>query len=327
VGYGDVKIRDLSRRFTEWTPPIGALGGPPAHALYTDLVQYAGLQLFRDSRGRPWVVLRDGAERRAFLVPSPELRSALDRFRMHRNLAPVPESHITDFVRVVQARVSDPDVAIPILRSPVVEPVSLPEWRPIAPPASSEPVGAPDEPEGRPVMPPPVADFEAPESPPSIDPSEPPEPPPPVLEPSFPLGPVPPVSMPPSPPEPRLPTSEPVIPPPEVPGSPIDLSVSGARRFPSTENAGLARYVSVLQTLVQDGGWLGTTEELSNLMQDEPLAMFDSIHRYRSELERRNILITSVEVEDGFRWLAVDRARTLHRVQGPPPDYRALPPR
>ncbi len=338
MGYEDVKIRDLSRRTSEWTPPIGALGGPPAHALYTDLVVYAGLQLFRDTRGRPWVVLRDGAQRRAFLVPSPELRSALDRFRMHRNLSPVPEGHISEFIRVVQARISDPDVEIPLLRSPVAEPISLPEWGPTpdaTAPEMATPSIAAEEPVRtslravddldrhlpRPVERPVPA---LPLTPPVSSSVREPAPVPPAA-----LRPEPaPVPEAPAPADTATPVPETPVPEPEPPaapssGPPIDPSISGARRLPSGENAGLARYVSVLQTLVRDGTWLGTTEELSNLMQDEPLTMFNFLHKYRPELARRDILITSVEVEDGFRWLAVDRAKTQRAAQGRVPDYRA----
>ncbi|MCI4372752.1 MAG: hypothetical protein L3K02_03815, partial [Thermoplasmata archaeon] len=110
----EVKIRDLSRPNTsEWTPPIGAMGGPPAHELYRDLVAHGGLRLMRDRDGNPWVEMQDGERRRSFRVPGVALRGALDRFRMRRNLRPAPETDLEDFARVVSARVSDPDVRLP----------------------------------------------------------------------------------------------------------------------------------------------------------------------------------------------------------------------
>ncbi len=305
MGFEDIKIRDLSRLGGEWTPPIGAMGGPPAHQLYTDLVLHAGLQLFRDNIGRPWVVLRDGSQRRTFPVPSPELRSALDRFRMHRNLSPVPENHIDEFVRVVQARVSDPDVVIPLLRAPVAEPASAPEWS--APPSPPTPPTDPDpepELEWKGLVEDLLAPFEDVEGArqPPVDPPDP--------EPS----------------SATEDTGEVVPVTPIVPETRIDVSVSGGVRLPPEETTGLARYVSVLQALVREGSWIGTTEELSDLTQEEPLAVFDSLTKYRSELEKHNLLVTSVEVESGFRWLAVDRAKTEHASHARVPDYRALPP-
>ena len=110
----EVRILDLSGGpRAEWQPPIGALGGPPAHELYHDLVVHAGLRLLRDDDGDPWIEIQDGERRRAFRVPSLEMRAALDRFRMRRNLRPVPDNDIQDFVRVVEARILDPDAAIP----------------------------------------------------------------------------------------------------------------------------------------------------------------------------------------------------------------------
>ena len=115
---GDIVIRDVSRIPTrEWVPPIGAMGGPPAHELYRDLVLRAGLRLFRDHRGHPYLALKDGEHRRTFRVPSLELREALDRFRMGRNLRLVPEPELIEFARVVAARVSDPDLFVPTLEA------------------------------------------------------------------------------------------------------------------------------------------------------------------------------------------------------------------
>lgn len=278
VGFDDLKIRDLSHLSGEWTPPIGIMGGPPAHELYADLVVFAGLQLYRDVRSRPVVVLQDGAQRRAFLTPSPELRSALDRFRMRRNLRPVPDAAIEEFVRIVRARTSDPDVEIPILKSPMVEQA----------PATQSP--APNDP-----ITPRLKDIEeqidsalrdldqldadrASESEPSPD----------SLEPVSPG------------------TEEEGD---EPPGPPLNPSISAARRVPVETGDRCARFVGVLRKLVQDGGWMGTTRELSRLTKEDALSVFDSVLRYRAELAENDILITNVEVEEGYRWLAVDRSK------------------
>ena len=108
------RIRDVNST-REWMPPIGALGGPPAHEAYRDLVLHAGLRLYRGPEGEPWVTLQDGERRRSFRVPSHELLGAMDRFRMRRNLRPVPEPVIDEFVRIIQARVTDPDANIPAM--------------------------------------------------------------------------------------------------------------------------------------------------------------------------------------------------------------------
>jgi hypothetical protein len=108
-------IRDLGERTTgpQWLPPANAMGGPPAADLYRELVLHAELRLYRDDDRRAWLAFKDGEHRRLFHVPSRELTSALDRFRMRRNMRPLPEKDIAEFVRVVRARISDPDARIP----------------------------------------------------------------------------------------------------------------------------------------------------------------------------------------------------------------------
>ena len=299
MGSEDVKIRDLSRGAGAWTPPISAMGGPPAHQLYSDLVAFAGLQLYRDARSRPWIVLRDGVQRRAFLAPSVELRSALDRFRMRRNLRPLTETTIDEFVRIVEARISDPDVAIPVLRAPIAEPfadapVPLDDSLSDATPSSrlrelEEGIDSA------------LRDLDqleqhATRSPVDPDPSQEPE----VVDEGEDAD------------EAEEPASV------EAPPSPpavIDPSISGARAFPAVDNPGLDRYVRVLGKLVHEGGWLGTTQELSRLVRDDPITLFDSLLRYRSGLADHNILIANIEVEGAYRWLAVDRTR-LRGVTG-----------
>jgi hypothetical protein len=290
VGFEDLRIRDVSRLLGEWSPPIGALGGPPAHELYRDLVVYAGLQLFRDARSRPWVTLRDGAHRHAFAVPSAELRGALDRFRMRRNVRPLPESDIDEFVRIINARASDPDVEIPTLKAPVAEPSTAPES------------GAPARREVVDVPPPSGTDSErAPLAARVAVPA--------VAPPVLPADPTP-------PPAPRDPTAwagdaaaEP----------PINSSISGGYRFAPLPDPSLARYVRVFRRLVHDGDWMGTTRELADLTRDDPFTLYTTLLRYRSELAKNDILLASVEAGDGYRWLAVDRSKFRNPEPAPAP--------
>lgn len=295
MSFDDLKIRDLTRLSGEWTPPIGVMGGPLAHELYADLVVHAGLQLFRDTKARPWVVLRDGAQRRAFLAPSAELRSALDRFRMRRNMRPVPEDDIENFVRVVEARTSDPDVAIPILTSPVTDRATQLEARPTAAAPHEQP-----EPEWR-----------EPEAPSGADPES--------FDESYPE----PVRAATIEDEPEaLPGGSTDPPPVPMAHVAIDATKSNARSLPKPEDRTFGRYVRALQTLVHDGSWMGTTEELAKLTHDDPLTMFDTLLRYRSELAHHNVLIANIETEEGFRWLAVNRAT----IRGAGGDRWARPP-
>ncbi len=288
VSFGDVKIRDVSRLTGEWTPPISAMGGPPAHELYMDLVLYAGLQLFRDAKSRPWVVLRDGAQRRAFRAPSDELRSALDRFRMRRNVRPVPESDIDEFVRIVEARVSDPDVEIPLLRSPMVERTSIPLRDPA--PTRTTWRGAPqgdgpwDQSDTA------SRDLDDRDGNPSESPSYP------------------------SPPRIRD-AGEPRDTERTGPAYTLDSSTSGARRLPAGPQTRLTRYLEVLRGLVRDGDWMGTTRELSRLTEDDPFTLFETLLKYRSQLADHDILIANIDVGDGYRWLAVDRAKVRTAIE------------
>jgi hypothetical protein len=299
VGYEDFKIRDVSRLSGEWAPPIGALGGPPAAELYRDLVVFAGLQLFRDSRSRPWVVLRDGSQRRAFPVPSVELRYAIDRFRMRRNVRTVPEGDIDEFTRIVEARVSDPDVEIPVLKAPVAEHTPVSNWGagPAVPPnggtgpgsaLSSPATTAPANGNGH--ARPEVAAASVVSPPLTVTASLTPEA-----------------------------SARP------VPWYEVNASVSGGRLLSARGQEHLSRYVRVLRGLVHDGDWMGTTRELSELTRDDPLTVYDALMRYRSDLAENDILVATVEVGDGYRWLAVDRTKFRREIETRPPDAPPLP--
>ena len=91
-------------------------------------------------------------------------------------------------------------------------------------------------------------------------------------------------------------------------GSAVDPSVSGARALPAPE-VGLPRYVKVFRELIQSGSWMGTTRMLSDLTGDDPFQVFESLLRFRSELATSGILLANIELDEGFRWLAVDRTK------------------
>ena len=278
----EIVIRDVSRPPTkEWVPPIGAMGGPPAHELYRELVQRAGLRLFRDHQGNPYVALRDGEHRRTFRVPSLELREALDRFRMSRNLRPVPEQELVDFARVVEARVTDPDIFVPTVDLRHPGPHDPPSYGHGPPPDSARQAArsdgweeemssiARDENETSRAEVPPVPVVKAPSA--WND----------VVETLSPATPSPP---PPSP------------------------SISGGRRLPPVDE-GLLRYVSAFRTLMNGGEWVGTTAELSHLTGDTPEKVFARLRAYRSDLAGQDIVVVPVETRSGWRWLAVDGSR------------------
>jgi hypothetical protein len=289
----EVRIRDISRTSAnEWMPPIGAMGGPPAHELYRDLVLHAGMHLLKDDEGRPWVELQDGEHRRAFRVPSGELRWALDRFRMRRNLRPVPDHDIDDFARIVDARISDPDVDIPPVgdipfeESTVTEHDATPE----IPMANSEAMMQEIESE--------VGSTLHKLDPDSERPS--------LLAPPLDGA----LSWKDAPITPFTPEAR--------PSEPLDLSISGGRLAAPSSATGAPHYIEVLKDLVRGGGWLGTTSELSRLMGDEPEKVFASLLEFRSNLAENDILVATVEVEDGWRWLAVARSQ-LKSLRGESP--------
>jgi hypothetical protein len=279
----EIGIRDLSRSAScEWIPPIGAMGGPPAHELYRDLVRYAGLRLLRDGEGNPCIEMHDGERRRRFRVPSGELREALDRFRMRRSLRPVPDAELAELTRIIQARASDPDILIPTFDERESDPPQpRAELRPlIVPTLSPIPQESPFEEEidaiiqeldgaGRPAATPqPIA--KAPSA-----------------------------------------RSEVVGPPTPVVSvsASVNPSISGGRI--SYEPAGdLPRYIQALRTLVRNGGWLGTTSEISSLTGDNPEKVIVCLREYCSDLAKDNIAVAPIETKEGWRWLAVD----LHRL-------------
>lgn len=144
-----VRIREIIQSQTgEWVPPISALGGPPAHLLYHELVLRAGLKLYRDDDGQPLAAFLDGEGRRTFCCPSPEFTGALDRFRMRRGLRPSPAKDIDDLVRVIHARVTDPDARVPV--RPVNEPEPI---RAVTVPAEAAPAVEPAASGAKPALP------------------------------------------------------------------------------------------------------------------------------------------------------------------------------
>ena len=281
----ELSILDLSKAGKgEWVPPIGAMGGPPAHELYRDLVAHAGLRLLRDDSGAPWVEIQDGEHRRSFPVPSLELRAALDRFRMRRNLRPVPESDIEEFARVVEARVSDPDIEVP---------VGLPEG------TDEGPTGGAVAPEASPGRggPPAASSWavdeldqlmqevdaiqgrtpETPRESAAVAPS--------IAE-----------SIRPAPIHSRLPQR-------------WHLGVSSARRGAPSVNPRLPRYVRVLRELVQNGTWIGSLSEIARRTGDDANEVFAALLQFHTDLVGNDLVVAPVEVEDGWKWVVVDRGQ------------------
>ncbi len=246
----EIRIRELVQHQTgEWVPPISALGGPPAHALYHELVLHAGLKLYRDEEGEPLLVFLDGESRRSFRCPSPELMGALDRFRMRRGVRPSPSKDIDDFVRIVHARVTDPDAHVPLPPSNVPEPMATETASPPSPRIS----------------------IENPETP----------------------------AQPAIPGDPWVPAS--------IPGLSVAFSGgfmrSGRKEFP------LPHYIRVLQSLVRNGGWMGTAQDLSARLGEDETLLTQTLIRYRADLAEFGIVVANVQVESGWRLLVVDRAR------------------
>jgi hypothetical protein len=281
VTNGETKILDLSDRPKgEWEPPISAMGGPPSYELYHDLVTHAGLKVLKDYDGNPWVEMQDGERRRTFPVPSLELRAALDRFRMRRNLRPVPESDILEFARVIEARASDPDAAIPSAEETPTPPeaeAALPAERP--PPEPVDDTGwavehldhlmhEVDEIQGR----------STPETPPTDRPS---------MWTKY-VHPVPLHS--------RLPHR-------------WHASVSGGTPEPPANDRALPRYLRALRELVREGTWIGPLSEIGRRTGDDSEQVFENLLRYHTDLIGNDLVVAPVEVEDGWRWVVVDRSR------------------
>ncbi len=246
----EVRIRELVQHQTgEWVPPISALGGPPAHALYHELVLHAGLKLYKDAEGEPLLVFLDGESRRTFRCPSPELMGALDRFRMRRGVRPSPAKDIEDFVRIVHARVTDPDANVPPLSADAPEPLRTDSLATLPPTPSAR----------------------------GVEPS---------IEPAMPG-------------DPWVPLS--------TPG--LSLSFSGGFMRAGRREPPLPHYIRVLQSLVRNGGWMGTTQDLSSRLGEDEAKLTETLIRYRADLAEFGIVVANVQVESGWRLLVVDRAR------------------
>ncbi|MGI0070616.1 MAG: hypothetical protein ACRECT_00830 [Thermoplasmata archaeon] len=286
----ELEILDLSRASRgEWLPPIGAMGGPPAHELYRDLVVHAGLRLTRDGSGTPWVELQDGEHRRAFPVPSLELRAALDRFRMRRGLRPVPESDIEEFARVVEARSSDPDIPVPAVSTTEASGTGIAgPATPAVGPAPAAPANWAvdeldhlmheiDEVQGRATL--------------SSD-----------VETESPSGEA-------SPTPTGLPRRLPLR---------WHTGVSGGRRDAPNADSRLPRYLRALRELVREGTWIGSLADIGRRTGDDSEEVFSNLLRYHTDLVGNNLVVAPVEVEDGWRWIVVDRGRLRSSPSDPP---------
>jgi hypothetical protein len=276
----ELAIFDLSKDGRgEWVPPIGAMGGPPSHELYRDLVTHARLRLMRDADGAPWVELQDGEHRRAFPVPSDELRAALDRFRMRRNLRPVPAADIEEFARVVEARVSDPDIELPAGPDDGRELPGGTPLEPVSPPESNWAVDEldhlmreVDQIQGR------ASAVEA------------------------------------EPPRPAAATfGHPAAFHRRLPQR-WHMGVSSARAARPGTDPRLPRYIRALRELLQDGSWIGTLSEIGRRTGDDTNEVFSALLQFHTDLVGNDLVVAPVEVEEGWQWVVVDRSR----LRGPP---------
>ncbi len=274
----DTTIRDLSGEpVREWIPPISVLGGPPAHELYHDLVVFAHMRLYRSLSGEAWVALQDGEHRRMFRVPSSDLISALDRFRLKRNLRPVPDKDLEEFSRIIRARISDPDTRFPLIAPEEVD------TEPSAPPSGPFPY-VPETPR-------------TPREVPAIGTEPNPQGPP--------LSPFP--GLPETPPFAGGVAETEADHPLSTPG--ILAHLSGGILTAESEDESLPRYIKALQDLVRNGDWIGSISDLSKHVGDDPDTAFDNLLRLRPALATTGIVVAPVQMEDGWRWLAVDRNR------------------
>lgn len=285
----ELSIRDLSKVGKgEWVPPIGAMGGPPAHELYRDLVVHAGLRLLRDAGGSPWIEIQDGEHRRAFPVPSLELRAALDRFRMRRNLRPVPESDIDEFARVVEARVTDPDIDLPASEGGVPDAVPMAAASTL--PASPTPA--------------PAASWAVDELDHLMHEVDAIQGRAPAIEESPPTAPLPVAFSHPARLHSRLPHR-------------WHTGVSGARQTEPPEDPRLPRYVRVLRDLVSNGTWIGSLAEISRRTGDDTEQVFATLLQFHSDLVGNDLVVAPVELEEGWQWIVVDRSRAQYDPGGP----------
>lgn len=250
----EARIHELVQHQTgEWVPPISALGGPPAHALYHELVLHAAMRLYRDPAGDPLLFFLDGESHRTFRCPSPELMGALDRFRMRRGVRPSPAKDLDDFVRIVHARVTDPDAKVPLRPPEVPEPMGSEVSAPVPPPAIPESAIQRRGARIQPAMP----------------------------------G------------DPWVPST--------IPG--LSVSFSGGFMRAGRKEPPLPHYIRVLQSLVRNGGWMGTTQALSAQLGEDEAKLTETLIRYRADFAEFGIVVANVQVESGWRLLVVDRAR------------------
>ena len=265
----DEKIQDLgtSPNSPEWVPPIGAMGGPPAHELYRDLVQHADLRLLRGPNSEPWLITP--RRRTSPGLPGPE-RGAHGRPRSVPD-APEPPTGPREGCGGLRSHRPGPRLGPRCGASGLGTPHGPWDDRPPdrGPAASSGTAPSDD---------PPTAAALAPaEGPFAASPWDE------AVEPGPPMDVLPPVRP---------------------------TTVSGEYPPRRSNNDSLPRYVKVLHEMVRNGDWLGTLDDLSNEIGEDSFTVFASLIRHRTDLAAEGIVVAPVEVEDGWRWLAVDRGRT-----------------
>jgi hypothetical protein len=206
---------------------------------------------------------------------------------MRRNQRPVPDAELAELARVVEARVSDPDIIVP---SRDVGDLERP--RALLPDRSREvPADAP----ARSI---PMAETAPEPDLPGVDG----------------IGNPPPLGSTAA----KAPSAWTDIVehlgPNSVPARPLVASTSGGRRTPPAPSE-LPRYLSAIRDLVVGGGWIGTMSELSSLIGEKPEQVFADLRAHRSELASYGLVVTPVETEDGWRWAAFDRHQLTSTVE------------
>lgn len=95
--------------------------------------------------------------------------------------------------------------------------------------------------------------------------------------------------------------------PASLPG--LSISFSGGFMRAGRKEPPLPHYIRVLQSLVRNGGWMGTTRDLSARLGEDETMLTETLIRYRADLAEFGIVVANVQVESGWRLLVVDRAR------------------
>jgi hypothetical protein len=80
----------------------------------------------------------------------------------------------------------------------------------------------------------------------------------------------------------------------------------------------LPRYIRALRELLQDGTWIGSLSEIARRTGDDPEEVFSTLLQFHADLVGQDLVVAPVEVEDGWRWIVVDRGRARLPSSEPP---------